>query len=171
MAQLKDTSVAGNLSVTGHVTNNTTPTADGHLVNKAYADTIASVQSHIYGIVGNNVTGENRWNRFTSDNFDITLQPGVYMVNYSCTASAAGSGVLTARLINNESELVSMSYQNRVSTACNSTMLSTLNCSFVVRVDEETDFSIWPQIYGSATWTGRGAAVNIIKLGSGTTPD
>ena len=164
MAQLKSTTVTGDLTVSGHVTNNTAPTANEHLVNKAYADSIVTASTHWYSIVGNNVTGENRWNRFTTDTFDATLNPGKYLVIYSCTASAAGTGVLTARLINNDNEELSANYRSRVSTACNGTMLSTLNASFVLTVDESTTYSIYPQIYGSSTWVGRGASISIIKL-------
>lgn len=166
MAQLKSTTVTGDLSVSGHVINSTAPTESGHLVNKEYVDSIVTSNTHYFAVVSNNVTAENRWNRFTSDSFDVELGAGKYLINYNCTATAAGTGVITARLTTNGEEVSPNGYSSRVTGACNSGMYTTLNATFVLSVDEMTTYNFYPQMYASSTWVGRGCVMNIIKLTS-----
>lgn len=163
MAQLKDTTINGNLSVTGNVSSSATPTDSNHVANKSYVDGIGTTYVYDYYPVGNNVTGASRWNTFTQSSYNITLPKGTYLIVYSVTCTVGGTGILTVMMGNNGDEMDN-NRCSRQTVACSTAGWSTINASFVLTVDESTDYSFNPQVWGSVSWTGQGARIQIIKM-------
>ena len=160
MAQLKDTTVNGDLTVSGHVVNNVTPTNHTHLINKGYLDEIGTVRYKGLTEIGNNFNAPGAFHRYTVDNytgnFNVTLPRGTYLFNYSLEVTGEGQGTIVA-IIKNGSEELGYRHGSRATASTAANVTTTINGCFIFWVEEETDYSIHPELYSSTVyWTGRG---------------
>lgn len=163
MAQLKDTTINGGLSVSGNISSSKTPTISSHVATKGYVDGIGIVYQKDFVPIGNNYNASGQWYNFTSDSFDISLEKGTYIITYTVNATAGGSGVLTSQMTSDGSEL-ELNISTRTSGACSTSTWTALNNTFVLSVNSKTSYSFKPRVYGNVYWTGRTCRMSIVKI-------
>lgn len=164
MAQLLDTTVNGSLEVTGNITTTALPTEDNHVVTKKYVDGL-----NMFAVKGmppkdGNTNSAGGWKQFTTGDHSISLKKGVYLITLSATFTGTGTGLITVRLKNNGEEIDSNFNSTRNTVPVDSTRYVTACSSFLLTLDEDTDCEFLPEAYGSVTWTGRMARINIVKV-------
>ncbi len=163
MAQLKTTTVSGDLTVTGNIICDSSPTADNHVVTKEYVDAIGTVYHYRFSAVANNSNAASGWKRYTNEIYTITLQPGTYMVTYNCQARGSGTGILTSLMCDNGAEL-GIDASTRMTAPCSSGVHTSLRGTFPLTVSTTKTYNFYPMIWGNVSWTGIYATLDIVKL-------
>lgn len=173
MAQLLDTTVNGDLEVTGNISSTSIPTSENHVVTKGYLEEVNKYYVRKLAPIGSNSNGAGNWKQFTTSNYDVSLKKGTYLITVSCLYTATGTGLITTRVLNNnveiDSDIDSTGKETgwrctRQTTPCDSTRYVSTNSTFLYTLNSDTNCSFRPEAYGSATWTGHRATISIVRI-------
>lgn len=167
MAQLLDTTVNGDLEVTGNVSSSA-PIRSSHVVNKGYLEEVNAIYEKLLTPISGNSNGMGSWKKFCSEDYNVELKKGKYLICFSAGFSSSGSGYITTRLMNNGEEIDPHFHPTRqtvpCATASSENFWSNANSSFVFTLDSDANCSFRPEAHGTVTWTGRYAKLSIIRL-------
>lgn len=166
MAQLLDTVVNGNLEVSGKISQLENPTLPEHVVNKSYFDKSRVFYEAKMPPIGGNHNSSGSWIKFTTGDYSVELEKGVYQVTMNCNFDGHGTGFITVRVMMNGTEIDGESYKKtRQTTPCDSVRVVSTSSTFLLNIETNGTYNFRPEAFGTTAWTGARATIAIVRIG------